>query len=155
MGLPYGDPDELDRLAGSLRTRAAEVRDRADQQVTRAEAAQWVSVSARAYRDLLARRRTEAYEIADGLTAAAADLAAHAEEVRQRVAAIARIEQEVTDWFGRRAAELTDAIRTGVGRLLDGELPWSGWPYTPRSLPPPGDKGWLDVGDFMRRQGVL
>lgn len=155
MDLLYGDPDELDRLAGVLRARADAVRAESDQQVARAQASRWVSVSADAYRDRLAGRRGEAYGVAEGLEEAAAVLVGHAQEIRDRVAAIARIEQEVTDWFGRRATELADVVRSGVRRLVDGELPWSGWPYTPQSLPPRGDKGWLDVGQFMRGKGVL
>jgi hypothetical protein len=155
VGLPYGDPDELDRLAGVLRTRAADVRQRADEQVTRAQAAQWVSVSAEAYRDRLAGRHTEAYDTADSLERAADMLVVHAQEVRERIAAIARIEQAVTDWFGRRASEVADVVRSGVQRVLQGDLPWSGWPYTPQSLPPSGDRAWLDAGQFMRGKGVL
>lgn len=153
MSRLYGDPDEVDHLARTLRSRAAAVRDSADQQLARAQAAQWVSVAARAYQERLMRRRIEAYEVADSLEQAAAELQAHAQEVRERVAAIARIEREVTDWFGRRANEVGEALRSGVRRVVD-ELPWSGWPYSPRSLPPPGDRGWLDVAEFMRRKGV-
>lgn len=155
MGLPYGDPDELDRLAGTLRTRAEEIRQRADDQMTRARAAQWVSVSADAYRDRLAGRRTEAHDTADGLDRAADALVAHAQEVRERIAAIARIEEAVTNWFSRQASELVEGVRSGMQRVVSGEPPWSGWRFTPQSLPPPGDKGWLEVGEFMRGKGLL
>lgn len=155
MGLPYGDPDELDRLAGVLRARADEVRRRADEQLAEAQAAQWASISADAYRDRLAGRRAEAHDAADGLEQAAGVLAAHAQEVRERMAAIARIEEAVTSWFSRQAGEIVDGARSGVQQVLSGEPPWSGWRFTPQSLPPPGDKGWLEVGEFMRGKGVL
>jgi hypothetical protein len=32
--------------------------------------------------------------------------------------------------------------------------PWLNWPFTPQSLPPAGDLRWLDVGAFLRGQGV-
>lgn len=158
MGLPYGDPDELDRLAGVLRARADEVRRRADAQLTEAQAAQWVSISAAAYRDRLAERRAEAHQAADGLEQAADVLVAHAREVRERIAAIARVEEAVTGWFRRQAGEIgeiVDGVRAGVSQALSGEPPWAGWRFTPQTLPPPGDKGWLDVGEFMRGKGVL
>lgn len=155
MRFLYGDPDELDRLARVLRARAAAVRQAAQDQVTHAAAARWVSTSAEAYREQLARRRIEADRAADGLEAAAAALQVHAQEVRDLLASIARIEQEVTDWFSQKARQLVDAVSSVVNRVVHGDLPWSGWPYTPQSLPPPGDKRWLDVGQFMRGQGVL
>lgn len=155
MGLQYGDPDELDRLAGVLRARAEEVRQRADQQVDEARAAQWVSLSATAYRDRVAGKRTAAYDTADGLDRAADVLAGHAQEVRERIAAIARIEEAVTSWFSRQASELVAGVRSGVQQALASAPPWSGWRFTPQSLPPPGDQGWLEVGEFMRGKGVL
>jgi hypothetical protein len=33
--------------------------------------------------------------------------------------------------------------------------PWQNWPHQPGNLPPTGDKAWLDVGTFMRAEGVL
>lgn len=155
MRFLYGDPDELDRLAHKLRGRADAVRYETEDQVLRASAAQWVSTAAEAYRRQLASRRKDAARAAEELEQAAAALQAHAQEVRDLVARIARIEQDVTEWFSNKARELVDAVGSAIRRIAHGDLPWSGWPYTPQSLPPPGDKGWLDVGAFMRRQGVL
>jgi uncharacterized protein YukE len=150
----YGDPDELDRLAGRLRSRADGIRRLTDDQVTRGNAAHWQSVSAQTYRDRLARDRAEAERVAEHLEQAATALQAHAQEIRQLLAQIAHAEQEVTDWFGRKAREAISAVGSIVNQVIHGDLPWSGWPYTPQSLPPPGDMKWLEVGQFMRRQGV-
>jgi ABC-type transporter Mla subunit MlaD len=155
MRFLYGDPEELDRLANRLRSQADAVRYHAEDQVRRAAAANWVSTAAQAFRDELARKRRDADRAAESLEQAATALQTHAQEVRQLVARIARIEQDVTDWFSRKAHEVVDAVGSVVRRIAHGDLPWSGWPYTPQSLPPPGDKDWLHVGDFMRRQGVL
>ncbi len=99
----YGDPDELDRLAHKLRSCAADVRARADDQVRRSASAKWVSDAAEAYRNELAGRRVKADRAAGDLEQAAAALEAHAQEVRDRLARIARIEQEVSDWFSRKS----------------------------------------------------
>jgi hypothetical protein len=151
----YGDPDELDRLAQWLRSRADVVRRAADEQVRRAQMAEWVSVAANSYRRQLVRDRQAADRAADHLERAAAALHAHAEEIRQLLAAIAKAEKEITHWFAAKTRELVSAVGSAVNRIIHGDAPWSGWPYTPQSLPPPGDKEWLDVGHFMRRQGVL
>ncbi len=155
MRFAYGDPDELDRLACKLRSRAADVRTHASDQVRRAGSARWVSDAAEAYRNELAGRCRDADRAAAGLERAATALEAHAQEVRERLATISRIEQQVSDWFSRKAHEVKDAVEGLVRKVSDGEPQWSGWPYTPQSLPPTGDKRWLDVGEFMRRQGVL
>ncbi|MGH8886826.1 MAG: hypothetical protein ACRDYX_16990 [Egibacteraceae bacterium] len=72
----------------------------------------------------------------------------HAESVRERTAQIRAVEDAVTGWSagqvrhaGRAAAALADP-------------PWTGWPWTPHNLPAPGDRQWLDVGEFLRRRGV-
>jgi ABC-type transporter Mla subunit MlaD len=155
MRFRYGDPDELDRLAGVLRARAAAVRREAEDQVARAQAVRWVSTSAGLYRQRLAQRRAEADRVAENLEGAAAALRAHAQEVRELLAAIARAEHEVSEWFARTAREVADVVETVVRRVARGDLPWSGWPYTPQTLPPPGDKGWLAAGEFLRGRGVL
>lgn len=151
MRLAYGDPDELDRLAHKLRARADAVRAHAEDQVRRAAAAQWASDAADTYRTHLASQRAEADRAADGLETAAAALEAHAQEIRELLARIARIEQEVSDWVSNRARDVKDAVEGLVRRVSRGDhLPLPGLP-----LPPPGDKGWLEVGEVLRRQGVL
>jgi hypothetical protein len=151
----YGDPDELDRLAGLLRARATAVRQVADDQLRRAQAARWASVSADSYRDRLVADRAAADRAAEHLEQAAATLQVHAQEVRHLLASIAHAEREITDWFSHKTRELVGAIGSAVNHLIHGEPPWSGWPYTPQSLPAPGSKEWLNASQFMRRQGVL
>jgi hypothetical protein len=155
VGFLYGDPAELDRLAGILRARAGAVRQAADGQVSRANAARWASDSARIYRDRLAGKRMQAYRAAEGLDEAAVALGAHARQIRDLLSAIAEAERDVREWFSRKAQEVADAVGPAVARIAHHEVAWSGWPYTPQSLPPPGDKGWLDVGRFMRGEGAL
>ncbi|HEX8630166.1 MAG TPA: hypothetical protein VF755_18565 [Catenuloplanes sp.] len=157
----YGDPDALDRLAGRLRARATEIRQHADDHVRRGHAARWVSASARTYRDRVARDRTDADRAAAELERAAELLRAHAQEVRETLAMIARFEREATAWFERQARGLVDRVEDAVDaagrtvRRLISDPPWSGWPIGPADLPAPGDRKWLDVGRFMQDKGVL
>jgi hypothetical protein len=157
----YGDPDELDRLARRLSARAAAVRAHADDHVRRGQAAHWMSSSAQAYRDRVARDRVGADRAAVELERAAAALRAHAQQVRETVAMIARYEREATAWFEHRAGSVlhtaenvVDTAGRAVGRLI-ADAPWSTWPIGPDNLPGPGDRRWLDVGRFMRGKGVL
>ncbi|MEU4692533.1 hypothetical protein [Actinoplanes sp. NPDC023714] len=150
----YGDPDELDRLAAGLRAKAARIRDDAAAHEARGRTARWVSDGATAYREQLARDRAETDRRAEGIEHAAALLVAHADEVRQALAAIARIEKQVTDWFADQKRALTD-LAGGVLRRVTGNVPWVDWPIGPDSLPEPGDVRWLEVGRFMSRQGAL
>jgi hypothetical protein len=112
-------------------------------------------VSAQTYRDRLAGDRAEAARAAEHLEQAAAALQAHAQAVRDLLATIERTEHEVSEWFSSKAKEALSAVGSVVNRVVHGDMPWSGWPYTPHSLPAPGDMRWLEVGQFMRRQGVL
>jgi hypothetical protein len=112
----YGDPDELDRLAGRLRSRADGVRRITDDHVTRGNAAHWQSVSAQTYRDRLVRDGAEAERVAEHLEQAAAALQAHAQEVRDLVAIIERTEHEVSEWLAEKPGKpsaLWDLSSTG------------------------------------------
>jgi hypothetical protein len=151
----YGDPDELDRLAKVLDGHAAAVRQLTADQLSRARTANWVSPAATAYQNLLVAKCRQADEAADGIEAAAAILRGHAEQIRRLLAAIDRIEQVVKDWMRAVARAVEDAVESGAAVM--GQPPWMSWPvrYQPQALPPPGDKAWLDVGQFMRRAGVL
>ncbi|OLR90878.1 WXG100 family type VII secretion target [Actinokineospora bangkokensis] len=168
----YGDPDELDRLAGQIEQRAEEVRKHGKQMVDAAQAMRWKSEAADRCRETVAGDRKRLDEIADKFDAAAAILRKHAQTVREMIAAIKRIGEQVVSWFNsaidrfNRAVEgfkqaVADMAR-GVGNALGfgGEQPtpprppWEGWKYQPGNLPPFGDKEWLQVGDFMRAQGV-
>jgi hypothetical protein len=157
----YGDPAELDRLAGQLRQHAAEVRRRATDHVRQAQAARWVSAAAQAYRNRVAEDRSAAGRAAVELERAGNLLHAHADEVRARLALIAMFEREATAWFAHRATSLMDSAENVVdpaGRFVTKLLhdaPWSTWPIGPHNLPPSGDRRWLEVGGFLRGQGVL
>ncbi|GEM_PF-6408115 len=161
MAMGYGDPDELDRLAQRLVGRADEVRERAADQVRQAYAAHWVSAEAQRYRDRVAQDRAEADRAAGELERAATALRAHAQEVRETLAHIARLERDTVDWFEHqlrgvagRVEHAMDAAGRLVSRLVH-DVPWSDWRYTPENLPASGDRQWLEVGRFLQSKGVL
>jgi len=153
MGLPYGDPDQLDRLAKVVEGHAAAIRQATTDQLAAAGRARWVSDSAQDYRDLLDAKCREADRAASGLEAAAAVLRTHARQVRQLLAAIDRIERAVTEWFSAVGRKLESLVESGQSGPV--APPWLDWPYHPGSIPPPGDRRWLDVGRFMRSVGVM
>ncbi|MDT5035379.1 MAG: hypothetical protein QOE03_564 [Micromonosporaceae bacterium] len=110
----YGDPDELDRLAGQLRAGAAEVRRHAGDQVRRAQAAHWVSSAAERYRDQLAADRRAADRVADQLERAARQLVTHAQRVRESIARMARYERAATASVGRSARSSVRTVEHAV-----------------------------------------
>jgi uncharacterized protein YukE len=157
----YGDPDALDRLAARLSSRANEIRQHVDDHVRAGQAAHWVSTAATTYRDRVAQDRAKVTRAADALDDAATALHSHAQHVRDTLAEIAQIEHAATAWFERElhdlsdgASNLFDKAKQGLSHLWH-EAPWSHWPVTPLSLPASGDRAWLDVGQFLRGQGVL
>jgi hypothetical protein len=160
----YGDPDELDRLAGQIAAAAAHVREQASQARSKASATQWQSTAATGFRGQVDQDAAALERSAEQLDQAAAVLRGHAATVRARIAEIRAIEHAVTDWFGREARALEQAANNAwhavthpgetIRRLIP-EPPWQNWPYTPQSLPAAGDKEWLEVGQFMRGQGML
>jgi uncharacterized protein YukE len=160
----YGDPEELDRLAGQIAAAATHVREQAGQARNKAGSTQWQSISATEFRGQVDRDAAALERSAAELDRAAAALRAHAATVRARIAEIRAIEHAVTDWFGREARALENAASnawhalTNPGetiRRLIPEPPWNNWPWSPASLPASGDMEWLEVGQFMRGQGVL
>lgn len=160
----YGDPEELDRLAAQVTAAAAHVREQTGQVRNRAGGTQWQSVSATEFRDRVEQDAAALDRSAQQLDQAAAALRGHAATVRARIAEIQAIERAVTDWMSRELRSLENAAQSllhavtnpgeTVRRLLP-DPPWHNWPWTPQSLPPPGDKEWLDVGTFLRGQGTL
>jgi hypothetical protein len=107
------------------------------------------------------------------LDEAAAMLRRHAQTVREMIAAIKRITEAVTGWFSSAIDTFNravDAFDNAVKDIADGvadalgfgggqppqppQPPWSGWKWGPDNLPPQGDKAWLEVGDYLRGQGV-
>jgi hypothetical protein len=146
----YGDPDELERLARDLHGRAQQVRDAAADHQRGAEAAHWVSTAATVYRENVAQDRRDADAAADAMDAAADALMAHAQEVRDTIALIARAEREAREWISRqadRAGNVLGDLVDGVGGMLSdaGDSLIGGL----RQLPAAGSVGWLDVaGDL-------
>ncbi len=162
MGLRlYGDPDSLDQLANRLTSRAGEIRQHAADHQRQGQAAHGVSAAAQAYRDRVAADRADADRAAAELAHAAELLRAHAQRVRETIALIDRYEREVTSWFEHQARSLAhtvedvvDSAGRAVKRLVE-DVPWGTWPVGPGNLPAPGDARWLEVGEFMRRQGAI
>lgn len=169
----YGDPDELDRIAVDISNRAEEVRTRASEMDDKARVMRWQSIAADRCRDLVHDDRRALDGVSERMDEAAALLRGHAQQVREMIALIKNIMESVTSWFRsavdmfNRAVEgFKDAVKDiadGVGDMLGiggGEAPkppqppWQGWPWGPDNLPADGDKAWLEVGDFMRQQGV-
>jgi hypothetical protein len=157
----YGDPDALDRLAQRLQARAADVRQHNDDHVRQGQAARWVSVAAQAYRDRIAKDGADADRAAAELERAAVVLRAHAQHVRETIALIAKSEQAVIAWFDREVRSLAHTVEDAVDsaewviKALVNDPPWHTWPIGPHNLPATGDVKWLEVGNFMRMQGVL
>ncbi|SDC88977.1 WXG100 family type VII secretion target [Actinokineospora iranica] len=168
----YGDPDELDRLAGQIEQRADDVRKHGADMDTQAGAMRWKSIAADRCRESVAGDRKSLDGTADKLDDAAAILRQHAQQVRELIAAIKRIAESVVNWFNgaidrfnkavesfkNAVADMADAVGDALGFGGDEpkppKPPWEGWKYQPDNLPPPGDKQWLEVGEFMRAQGV-
>jgi hypothetical protein len=157
----YGDPDALDRLAHRLQARAADIRLHADDHVRQGQADHWVSVWAQAYRNRIAKDRVDADQAAAELEQAAVVLRAHAQHIRETIALIAKYEKAATGWFEHQVRSLTNTVEQAVDsaerviKSLVNDPPWKTWPIGPHSLPASGDVKWLEVGSFMRKQGVL
>ena len=167
----YGDPDELDHLAGQIGRHAADVRTRGSEMDARACAMRWKSVAADRARETVAGDRHRLDETAQQLDKAATLLRRHAQEVRETIAKITTFEQAVASWFDSAITAFDQAVdefdnlvsdiaRGVVGWFGGGQPepptpPWQGWPHQPNNLPPPGDKRWLEVGEFMQKRGVI
>ncbi|MGH3831162.1 MAG: WXG100 family type VII secretion target [Pseudonocardiaceae bacterium] len=167
----YGDPDELDRLARQIGRYAEHVRTRGSEMAARASVMQWKSVAADRARDVVTGDHRQLDEAAHRLDEAAALLRRHAQEVREAIAKIQMFEREITGWFDSALKSFNQAVREfgdlmsdiahGVAHWFGGGQPepptppWQDWPHQPSNLPPPGDKRWLEVGAFMRKQGVI
>ena len=123
MGL-YGDPAALDALAAELCQRARSVRAAADEHRRDGARARWVSDAAAAYRRQLAADCAAVEAAADAMEEAAEVLRRHADEVRERLAAIARAERAVRAWLSDQASRVGD-LADDVGNLV-GELPETG-----------------------------
>lgn len=169
----YGDPDELDRIAGQIETRAEEVRTRATEMDAKARAMHWKSIAADRCRELIGEDKRALHGVAERMDEAAAALRRHAQEVRELLAMIKNAMEKITGWFRsavdtfNRAVEgFKDAVKDiadGIGDALGfgggdapkpPQPPWQGWKWGPDNLPPEDDKAWLEVDEYLRQQGV-
>lgn len=133
----YGEPDELERLARRVRGHALEVRQRAGRARAAAHAARWHSV---------ARERfiAEVEERVRRLEGAADLLGQAADRFDEQAAAVREAQVEIRAARGAVLGWLVEA-GAAVERELTGGLP---------ELPPPGDRGWLEVAEALRRRGA-
>lgn len=136
----YGDPAALDGLAWELSQRARSVRVAAEEHRRNGARARWVSDAASVYRRQLALECAAVDAAADAMDEAADVLRRHADEVRDRLAAIARAEREVRAWLADRMS--------GVGQLADDVGSLVG------ALPEAGADAWRDVSRRLTRLGA-
>ena len=105
----YGDPDALDAMARRLGADAAGVRDRARTLVAAASATAWAGPAAEAFRRAVGDDAQDLRRAADGLDEASRALHAHADEVRERLAELARLAalaEDAAEWVGDRLEAL-------------------------------------------------
>jgi ABC-type transporter Mla subunit MlaD len=120
----YGDPDSLDGLADELAQRARAVRAAGEEHRRAGARTRWVSDAAAAHRRQQARDCADVDAAAGALEHAAGLLRGHADEVRARLAAIARAEHAVRAWLDQQAARGGDLLEE-VADVV-GELPEAG-----------------------------
>jgi hypothetical protein len=99
-----------------------------------------VSEAASVYRRQLATDCAAVDAAADAMDEAADMLRRHADEVRDRLAAIARAEREVRAWLAEQAATVGD-LAEDVGSFLG-------------ALPEAGADAWRDVSRRLTRLGA-
>jgi uncharacterized protein YukE len=163
----YGNPDDLERIASEINTDAAHVRDRATQLVNRAASMQWHGTAADRFRELAREDRDKLFEAGDGLDHAADELRKHAGTVRERLALISKFENQVSDWFqgavswfNNAVHEVASGVKSVWNHFFDSEesrptKPWAGLRYGPDNLPEAGHKDWIDVGEYMQKNGKI
>lgn len=136
----YGDPEALDALASELSQRARAVRAAADEHRREGARARWVSDAASAYRRQLAQDCAQVEAAADGMDHAADLLRRHADEVRHRLAAIARAEREVRAWLAEQAHR-AEGLAVDVGHVLG-------------RIPEAGADAWREASSRLSRLGL-
>jgi len=92
----YGDPEGLDRLAGTLASAAAEVRERAAAVRSPTTAPRWRGPAADAFRAAVAREAAVLDRAAGELEDAAAAVRRHAHSVRHELARLEALEHAVS-----------------------------------------------------------
>jgi hypothetical protein len=122
MSFWLGDPDDLDRIAAQLDADAATVRETASSNVRRAQQARWVSISAQRYRDVVAADRRRADAAAEQLERAAEALRAHAAQIRETLARLARAGEAGIAWFTTHVADVLPVRAREIVPGLAGRL---------------------------------
>jgi len=159
----YGDPDQIDALARTVRIHAEQTDEQSHRVRELARTLPWTGDAGDAFRIRMARRAAACAATRDDLHAAAAALEHHGDEVRALLAEIARLQVAIADWvssavdgavdLAKRAGEAAGNI-TGAVLEVDDYLPWQGWDFDPRVTPPPGHQDWLELGRRIGARGV-
>ena len=163
----YGNPDDLERIASEINGQASHVRDRATELVNKAAAMQWHGIAADRFRELAGEDRDKLNNASSGLDGAADELRKHAQTVRERLALIKKFEETVGDWFHNAVSWFNNAVHdiaSGVKSVWNHFFgseesrptePWAGLKYDPNNLPEPGHKDWIEVGEYMQKNGKI
>jgi uncharacterized protein YukE len=106
----YGDPDELDRLAGRLTAAAGHARDRATDVRAAAGRTTWRGPAAEAFAASVAREAAVVDRAADELDDAAAALHRHADAVRAHLARLLAAERAAEHLLSAGWSKLTELV---------------------------------------------
>ncbi|MDQ3887165.1 MAG: hypothetical protein M3308_09240 [Actinomycetota bacterium] len=158
----YGDPDQIDALARTLRGHAQRTDEHSYRIRDLARDLPWTGAAGDAFRMRMTCRAATCEVVRDDLLAAATALEHHAEQVRAVLAEIARLQEAITGWVRSAldaAADLAHRARdtrSGTDQVIevDDYLPWKGWGFDPRVTPPPGHRDWLELGRRIGERGV-
>lgn len=149
----YGDPGEVRAVARQLRALAAEVGDSADRLVAGHDM-EWRSTAASTFRAQLTECTGQVRGCIEELEEAARAVDRHADEVAERLAAIAAAEvwarQQIAG-LREEAEGLVEGVVGGV-RDLAGDA-WNTMRNLPDQLPTPGSVDWLDISERIGRGG--
>lgn len=155
----YGDPHALDVLGQALIRLAQDLATDAERHGHSARTVHWVSTAAAAHRREVDRDVTDVVNAARQLEDAGRALVEHAQTMRERIQAIARIEREAQEWFTHTAHSVVGGVEHAavsvIKKIVHVAMPWEHWLWHPHNLLPSGDVTWLEVGDYLARKGVL
>jgi hypothetical protein len=159
----YGDPDQIDALARTVRDQAERTNEHSHRVRDLGRVLPWTGVAGDGFRIRMARRAAACAAARDDLLAAATALEHHGDEVRALLAEIARLQEAITDWVGsavdgavdraNRAGETARSVADAMTKV-DDYLPWKGWDFDPRVTPPLGHQDWLELGRRIGERGV-
>jgi hypothetical protein len=159
----YGDPDQIDARARTIRGHAQRANEVCVRVRDLGRNLPWSGAAGDAFRIRTARRAASCEVVRDDLLAAAIALEHHADQVRAVLTEIAHLQEAVTDWVRSAldtAADLAEHAGDTRGSTdqviqVDDYLPWKGWGFDPRVAPPPGHRDWLEFGRRIGERGVV